>query len=67
VQRAFGLLRGFAGVFKVKYGEFEVGLSNEMVTGDLTIDLTDLMVAIGEAAKSRETVAVILIDEMQYI
>ncbi len=67
VQKAFGLLRGFASAFKVKYGEFEVGLSNEIVTGDLTIDLTDLIVAIGKAAKSRKTVAVILIDEVQYV
>lgn len=67
VQKAFGLLRGFASAFKVKYGEFEVGLSNEIVTGDLTIDLTDLIVAIGKAAKSRRTVAVIMIDEVQYL
>jgi len=67
VKKAFGLLRGFAGAFRVKYGDFEVGLSNEMVTGDLTIDLTDLFVAIGQAAKSRKTVAVILIDEVQYV
>ena len=67
VQKAFGLLRGFASAFKVKYGEFEVGLSDEMMTGDLTIDLTDLIVAIGEAAKSRKTVAVIIIDEVQYV
>ncbi len=67
VRKAFGLLRGFANVFKVKFGDFEFGLSNEMVTGDLTIDLTDLMVAIGEAAKSRNTVAAIMIDEAQYL
>jgi len=67
VQKAFSLLRGFASAFKVKYGEFEVGLSNEIVTGNLTIDLTDLIVAIGEAAKSRKTVAVIMIDEVQYV
>ena len=67
VRKAFGLLRGFANAFKVKFGDFEFGLSNEMVTGDLTIDLTDLMVAIGEAAKSRNTVAAIMIDEVQYL
>jgi hypothetical protein len=67
VQKAFGLLRGFASAFKVRFGEFEVGLSKEPATGDLTIDLTDLIVAIGEAAKSRKTVAVIMIDEVQYV
>ena len=67
VQKAFGLLRGFASAFEVKVGDFEVGLSNETATGDLTIDLPDLIVAIGKAAKIRKTVAVIMIDEFQYV
>lgn len=67
VQKAYRLLRGFASAFKVRYGDFEVGLFGETTTGDLIIDLTDLFVAIGKAAKSRKTVAVILIDEVQYI
>ena len=67
IQRAFGLLGGFARAFRVKYGGFELGLSAEQVTGDLTVDLTDLFVAIGEASRARETVAVILIDEVQYV
>ena len=67
VQKAFSLLQAFAGVFRVHYGEFQVGVSGSMVTGDLSLDLTDLMVSIGEAAKARNTVAVILIDEVQYI
>lgn len=67
VQKAFSLLRSFAGVFKVQVGEFEMGVSNRRVTGDLAIDLTDLLLAIGEAAQARNTVAVLLIDEVQYI
>ena len=67
IQKAFTLLRGFASAFRVKFGEFELGLSNEIVTGDLSIDLTDIFVLIGKAAKKRNTVAVIFIDEMQYI
>lgn len=67
VQRAFALLRGFASAFSVKYGELEVGLSGASATGDLTIDLTDLLVAVGEAAESRNTVAVMMVDEVQYI
>lgn len=67
VQKAFSLLQAFAGIFRVHYGEFQVGVTNSMVTGDLVIDLTDLMISIGEAAKARKTVAVILIDEVQYI
>ncbi len=67
VQKAFAVLRGFASAFRVRFGEFEVGLSGEVATGDLNIDLTDLLVAVGEAAKSRDAVAVMMIDEMQYI
>ena len=36
-------------------------------TGDLAIDLTELFVAIGEAAKKRDTAIVLLIDEIQYL
>ncbi len=67
VQKAFSLLQAFAGIFRVHYGEFQVGLSSPMVTGDLSLDLTDLMISIGNAAKARNTVAVILVDEVQYI
>jgi len=67
IQNIFGMLRGFASVFKVKYGEFEVGLTNDGTTGDLSIDLTDLFVAIGNAAKKRNNVVVVIIDEVQYI
>jgi len=67
VQKAFSLLQAFAGIFRVHLGEFQVGVASPMVTGDLSIDLTDLLVAIGEAAKARNTVAVILVDEVQYI
>jgi hypothetical protein len=67
VKKAFSLLQAFAGIFRVHFGEFQMGVASPMVTGDLAIDLTDLLVAIGEAAKARNTVAVILIDEVQYL
>ena len=67
VRKAFGHLRSFASAFKVRYGEVEVGLSDSSATGDLTIDLSDLFVSIGQAAKARKSVAVIMIDEVQYI
>ncbi len=67
IQKAFNLLRGFASAFKVKIGEFEMGLSNGIATGDLTIDLTDLFVSIASAAERRSTVAVIMMDELQYL
>jgi hypothetical protein len=67
MQAAFDALRAFASVFKVQMGELEFGLATERATGDLIIDLTELFVAIGEAAKKRDTAIVLLIDEIQYI
>jgi hypothetical protein len=67
VKKAFALLQAFAAIFRVHVGEFQVGVAGATATGDLSIDLTDLLVAIGEAAKARNTVAVILVDEVQYI
>jgi hypothetical protein len=67
IQQAFGLLREFASMFKVRIGEFEVGLSPAKLTGDLNTDLGDLLVSVAEAAKARNTIVVILIDEVQYL
>jgi hypothetical protein len=67
MHAAFNALRAFASVFKVQLGELEFGLSSGAATGDLTVDLTDLFVAIGDAAKKRDTAVVLLIDEIQYI
>lgn len=67
LQNAFSTLRAFASAFKVQLGDLEFGLVNSSATGDLAIDLTDLFVAIGEAAKRRDTAVVLLIDEIQYI
>jgi hypothetical protein len=65
VQKAFGQLRAFAGAFKVSIGDVEFGLSSEIATGDLAVDLTDLFVVIGEAARARNAAVAILIDEVQ--
>lgn len=63
-------LRNFASVFKIKAGEVEVGVTPELGvadSGDLTTDLTDLMVATAKAAQSASTGIVLLIDEVQYL
>ncbi len=65
-------MTGFAKALKVKYGDMEVGLDIEPVagvgdSGDLQNDLPELLVAVGEAAKARNTAVVLLIDELQYI
>ncbi|MBL8535834.1 MAG: ATP-binding protein [Hyphomonadaceae bacterium] len=67
LNNAFGALRAFAAAFKVQLGDLEFGLVSAPATGDLVIDLTDLFVAIGEAAKKRDSAVVLLIDEIQYV
>lgn len=67
LQRAFGSLRSFATMFKASVGDIDFSLAGPAATGDLTIDLTDLFVAIAEAAKKRDTAIVLLIDEIQYL
>lgn len=72
VKRGLRTLKSFANSVKVKYGDIEVGLdiSPEAGTadsGDLESDFPELMVAVGEAAKARGTVVVLLIDELQYL
>ena len=43
----------------------EVGIRGSM-TGALSLDLADLLVAIGNAAKARNRVVVLLIDERSF-
>lgn len=69
-NRALGALRGFASVFKVSYGEFAVGVEPEpglASSGDLETDLTDLLVAVAQAAQAAERPVAFLIDEVQYL
>lgn len=67
LQKAFGSLRAFAAMFKATVGDVDFGFAAPAATGDLAIDLTDLFVAIAEAAKKRDTAIVLLIDEIQYV
>jgi hypothetical protein len=70
-KRGLRVLRGFLGALKLKYGEVEVGLDIDPErgaadSGDLEIDLPNLLVAVGEAAEERNSALAILIDELQY-
>lgn len=67
LQRAFGSLTSFASMFKATVGDIDFSLTGPPATGDLAVDLTDLFVAIAEAAKKRDTAIVLLIDEIQYV
>jgi len=70
VRRAASVLRNFASVFKVKVGDFEIGIdsaSGKADTGILEEDLPDLLVAVCEAAKERKVALGIFLDEVQYL
>lgn len=69
-NRGLAALRNFASAFRVSYAEFEVGVDPHpglAASGDLESDLTDLFVAVAEAARAAERPVAILIDEVQYI
>jgi hypothetical protein len=72
VKRGLRVLKSFATSIKVKYGDIEIGpgIDPELGvgdSGDLESDLPDVFSAVGEAAKARATVVVLLIDELQYL
>src|ERR1035437_8326215 len=67
IKKVFRQLAEFASIFKVKIGEFEAGIAPGSLTGDLALDLGDLFISIGEAAKTRKTVVVIPMDEVRYL
>lgn len=71
VKRALAALRGFIGALKVSIGDVSFGLDIEPMkgtadSGDLEIDLPELMVAVAEAAEERKCAVALLIDEIQY-
>ncbi len=71
VRRALVALAGFAKL-KVKYDDLEVALDFEPEpgladSGDLEADLADLIVAVGEAARERQSAVILVIDELQYV
>ncbi|WP_428489562.1 AAA family ATPase [Rhodopila sp.] len=68
--RALAGLRNFASAFSVSFQGFDLGVQAEAGladTGDITADLPDLLVAIGEAAKATGSALAIIIDEVQYL
>jgi hypothetical protein len=70
VKQGLRVLKSFVGTVKVKYQDVEFSLDVDSETGiadsgTLTRDLAELFVATGEAAESRKSSIVILIDEIQ--
>jgi len=59
-------------VSNYNYGDFEAGLNFDREegtadSGDLSADLPELFVALGQAAAARKTAVAIIIDEIQYL
>ncbi len=71
VRRGLAVLKSFIGSVKVTVGEVEFGLDIDPEkgtadSGDLEVDLPNLLTALAEAAEERQTAVAILIDEIQY-
>lgn len=69
-RRALGALTAFARSFKVKIDgvEMDVDLERGLAdSGDLDNDLKDLLATVGEAAKARHSLALLVVDELQYV
>lgn len=65
-------LASFAKALKVKYQDIEFNIDVAPETGladsgDLDIDLTDLLLFLGKAASERATALALFIDELQYV
>ncbi len=72
VRRGLGVLRSFISAIKVKVADIEFGLDIEPErgtadSGDLEADLSNLFIAVAEAAQDRGTAVALLIDEIQYL
>jgi hypothetical protein len=74
-RRGLRVLKSFVGNFKTKVSiaaqvDVELGIHPEVGTadsGDLEHDLSELMIAIAEAARERGSAICLLIDELQYL
>ena len=71
VKRGLRVLRSFIGVLKVSHDDVTVSLDVDPETGsadsgDLEIDLPNLLVAVGEAAEERKCAVAVFVDEIQY-
>jgi hypothetical protein len=72
VRRGLAVLKSFISSVKIKMGEVEIGLDIEAEpgaadSGDIEVDLTNLFIAVAEAAQDKQTAIAIFIDEIQYL
>lgn len=72
VKRGLRVLKSFLNGVRLTINDIEVGLNIDPEpgaadSGDLEADLTELFVAIAEAANDRGTAVAIIVDELQYL
>ncbi len=70
--KAVSAFRGFISALKVKFNDIEVAIEHPSEvgiadSGDLDHDMTELMLAVGRAAKEQETAVILFIDEIQHV
>lgn len=69
-RQALRALRSFMGSLKIVWNDMELGIEPAPGTadsGDLEHDLSDLLVAVAEAAAEKNTAVAMCIDELQYL
>ena len=71
-RRALRALAGFVGALKGKYRDIEVGLDLDPQpgladSGDLELDLPELLETVGHACRSAETGLLLVADELQHV
>lgn len=71
-KRGLRSLKSFVNGAKLKYGDLEISLDYDPEigiadSGDLSVDIADLLQVLGEAARDRGTAIAIIIDEIQYL
>lgn len=72
VKRGLSVLRSFMNGLRVTISDIEIGLDIDPEigtadSGDLEADLSEMFIALGEAAQDRGTAVAIIIDELQYL
>lgn len=72
VKRGLSVLKSFMNGVKLTVNEVEIGIDIDPEvgtadSGDLEVDLSELFIALGEAAQDRNTAIAIIIDELQYL
>jgi hypothetical protein len=71
-KRGLAVLKSFLNGVKVSVGELEIGLDIDPEkgaadSGDIEVDLPNLLIAVAEAAAERNSYVAILLDEVQYL